>query len=180
MEPLRLSLGMSKPEFDEGVFCWKGFIYYKWSLDQVLPDVPAVADEIAAARSADVLSGDRMIYVTRARRDLQKAIGDACRTVNATLNVYDRAFNDLARNGQPRAFREFLLQAPAMFYALGERLGAVQHIISFWRFRFPADQRSKVSADELIDILMDFEASLALSPAQVTHVRQDGAVRSVA
>ncbi len=180
MEPLRLSLGMSKPEFEEGVFCWKGFIYYKWSLNQVLPSVPSVADEIAAARTSDTLSGDSQVYLTRVRHDLKRAIGEACRTVNATLNVYDRAFNDLARNGQPKAFREFLMQAPAMFYALGERLGAVQHIVSFWRFRFPAGEKVTVNSEELIDIFMDFEASLGFAPAQVSLVRPEGAARSVA
>jgi len=100
--------------------------------------------------------------------------------VNTTLNVYDRAFNDLARNGQPRAFREFLTQAPAMFYALGERLGAVQHIVSFWRFRFPEGQMARVNADDLIDIFTDFEASLGFAPAQVSLVRPEEAARSVA
>lgn len=167
MEPLRLSLGMSKPEFEEGVFCWKGFIYYKWSLNQVLPSVRSVADELAAVRPSGHLSNDQRAYVARVRGDLQKAIVEACRTVNATLNVYDRAFHDLARNGQPKAFREFLLQAPAMFYALGERLGAVQHIVSFWRFRFPPGQPARIGGEELVDILMDFEASLGFTPLQV-------------
>jgi hypothetical protein len=170
MEPLRLSLSMSKTEFDEGLFCWKGFIYYKWALNQVLPTVRPVADEIAAVRPSDKLTGSNKDYVVRVRDDLQKAIGAACRTVNATLNVYDRAFDDLARNGQPRAFREFLLQAPAMFYALGERLGAVQHIVSFWRFRFPAGEEIEVTSEELIDILMDFEVTLGIAPAQVSHL----------
>lgn len=164
MEPLRLSLGMSRAEFEEGVFCWKGFVYYKWALNQVLPNLRPVADEIAALRTSNAMSADQKAYVTRARSDLQKAIAEACRTVNATLNVYDRAFNDLALNGQPRAFREFLLEAPAMFYALGERLGAVQHIVTFWRFRFPVGQKAKAAAEELVDILMDFEASFDVAP----------------
>jgi hypothetical protein len=164
MEPLRLSLGMSRAEFSEGVFCWKGFVYYKWALNQVLPSVRPVADEIAALRTSDPLDGERKAYVVRVRRDLQMAIAEACRTVSSALDVYDRAFKDLAHNGQPRAFREFLLEAPGMFYALGERLGAVQHIVSFWRFRFPPGLKTKVTSDELIEILVDFEASLGFAP----------------
>jgi hypothetical protein len=175
MEPLRVSMGMTRSEFEEGLFCWKGFIYYKWVLTQVLPSVRPVADEIAQVRTTDVLAGDRAVYVTRVRADLQKAIADACRTVNSSLNLYDRAFRELALNGQPMAFREFLLQAPSMFYALGERLGAVQHIVSFWRFRFPSGRVVKVASDELADILMDFEASLGFSPAQVSHLPTSGA-----
>jgi hypothetical protein len=47
-----------------------------------------------------------------------------------------------------------------MFYNLGEQLGAVQHIISFWRYRFPEGDRRLVSHDELMDMLLDFEDSL--------------------
>ena len=47
-----------------------------------------------------------------------------------------------------------------MFQELGERLGAIEHIVSFWRFRFPGDQMPEVGPDELADIFRDFEASV--------------------
>ena len=166
MEPLRLTLSMTRPQFDEGVFCWKGFIYYKWALKQLLPQVRPVADQIATVQTSDMMDHDSRAYVSATRKNLQVAIADACRTANGALLVYDRAFRDLTRNGQPRAFREFLLQAPSMFYALGERLGAVQHIVSFWRYRFPDGQIVQVNTEELIDIFMDFEASLGIAAGQ--------------
>jgi hypothetical protein len=43
----------------------------------------------------------------------------------------------------------------------------VQHIVSFWRFRFPRDGRTKLNAEELVDLLTDFETSLEFqSPDQ--------------
>ena len=180
MEPLRLSLGMSRAEFDEGLFCWKGFIYYKWVLNQLLPSVRPVAEEIADVRTTDILDGDRKAYVTGIRQGLQRAIAEACRTVNGTLNVYDKAFDDLTNNGQPKAFRDFLVRAPGMFYALGERLGAVQHIVSFWRFRFPTGYEPKVTTEELIDIFLDFEASLGLTRRQFEIDPAEVATRAVA
>jgi hypothetical protein len=30
LEPLRLTLGLSEPDFREGAFSWRGFLYYKW------------------------------------------------------------------------------------------------------------------------------------------------------
>jgi hypothetical protein len=47
-----------------------------------------------------------------------------------------------------------------MFNDLGERLGAIEHIVSFWRFRFPGDKMPVVTPDELSDMFMDFEGSL--------------------
>jgi hypothetical protein len=53
-----------------------------------------------------------------------------------------------------------LLAAPDMFMSLGEQSGAVQHILSFWRYRFPIGRRVTVSPDELMDIFLDFEDGL--------------------
>jgi hypothetical protein len=47
-----------------------------------------------------------------------------------------------------------------LFKALGERLGAVEHLLSFWRFRVPVGSRTLMSTDEMIDIFSDFESSL--------------------
>ncbi len=32
LEPLRLTLGLTGNDFREGVFSWRGFLYYKWSM----------------------------------------------------------------------------------------------------------------------------------------------------
>lgn len=161
LEPLRQGMGMNKPEFEEGVFCWKGFIYYKWTLSDLLPKVRPVAGEIANIKPEGPTSDDERTYILTARAGLATAIARACETVRTTLKVYDDAYADLTRNGQPQTFREFLLKAPSLFYELGERLGAVHHIISFWRYRFPEGARMRISSEELSDLLADFETSLS-------------------
>ena len=79
------------------------------------------------------------------------------------MAVYDDAYAKLTQDGRPTASREFLLDAPELFMSLGERLGAVSHVTSFWRCQFPAGMRTRVSFEELSDVLYDFEASLALA-----------------
>jgi hypothetical protein len=159
--PLRQGMGMGKPEFEEGVFCWKGFIYYKWTLSELLPKVRPTAQEIAKVSPSGRIDDDDKAYILAARERLVRAISKACETVRVTLKVYDDSYADLTKNGRPQSFRDFLLNAPNLFYELGERLGAVHHIVSFWRFRFPAGARTKISAEELVDLLADFEASLS-------------------
>ena len=39
LEPLRTTLQLQPAEFREGVFSWRGFIYYKWSLVDFWPDL---------------------------------------------------------------------------------------------------------------------------------------------
>ena len=53
-----------------------------------------------------------------------------------------------------------LSKAPALFNELGERLGGIEHIVSFWRFRFPTNRRPVVTPAELASVFMDFEGSL--------------------
>ncbi|NJO24321.1 MAG: hypothetical protein HC868_17160 [Sphingomonadales bacterium] len=63
--------------------------------------------------------------------------------------------------GQPQAFRNFLLKAPSLFIPIGEAVGVIRHIDSFWRFRFPGDVKPMMEADEAIEVLHDFESTVA-------------------
>lgn len=162
-EPLRRGLSMDKRAFDEGLFCWKGFIYYKWMLHELLPKIRPVMDEISRLQPTGAVSGEDNRYIQVTTDKVLKSIQVACETVRLTLKIYDDAFVDLTRNGQPKAFREFLLNAPGLFFELGERLGAVEHIVSFWRYRFPVGRPRRVDADELIDLLTDFENNISFT-----------------
>ncbi len=37
LEPLRLTLNLTGNDFREGVFSWRGFLYYKWSMGKFWP-----------------------------------------------------------------------------------------------------------------------------------------------
>ena len=92
---------------------------------------------------------------------LRDQIVQTCNEVRRTLAVYDEAYAGLTHEGRPAAFRDFLLDAPRLFSRLGDQLGAIQHIVSFWRYRF-SPGASHVGVEELIDIFMDFETGLAI------------------
>jgi hypothetical protein len=161
LEPLRLTLQLDLLQFQEGVFCWKAFLYYKWQLSDLLPRVASVLREIEQVKPRGPQSAETRAYLSNTRESLRKILTSACKNVKATLAIYDKAYAGLTRENDPNAFRSFLLKAPAMFKDLGERLGAVEHIVSFWRFRFPEHQPASATPEELTDIFMDFENSLA-------------------
>ena len=164
-EPLRLTLRLEKKEYQQGVFCWKGFLYYKWTLAEAMPAVNRVAEAIGKAKPRGAMDLSTRTYLEKTRADLQQSVINICGTARKTLSVYDRAFASLV-GGQPNAFRDFLLGAPAMFTDLGERLGAVNHITSFWDFRFPRGRMPVITPEELTDIFADFESSLAFPEVQ--------------
>jgi hypothetical protein len=156
LEPLRVTLGLSGNDFREGVFSWRGFLYYKWSMTDFWPDVMKVLKEINAYQPTGLVTGDQRAYLAEARRSIIQMVRDNGDAVTQSLSVYDNAFSDLVAHQSPKTFRDFLLSAPYMFLEMGEKLGAIAHIVSFWRFRFPPGVRTNVDAEELSAIFNDF------------------------
>jgi hypothetical protein len=159
MEVLGQTLRLNPEQYQEGIFCWKGFLYYKWSLGKLAPQVGRVTKSVATVKPIGATDQSSREYIDKGRASLVGQIRKTCLLVQNTLSIYDKAYAGLTQDGDPLLFRDFLLQAPAMFATLGEQLGAIQHIISFWNFRFGGSAHPP-TVDELIDIFMDFESSL--------------------
>jgi hypothetical protein len=170
MEPLRLVLRLDRSDFLEGLFCWKGFLYYKWRLNELLSGLPRLLTEIGGVQPRGPADAAVRHYLAEARERICKAIKSYCRAVEEAIHVYDDAYGKLTARGDPLAFREFLLEAPTMFINLGERLGVLDHVSSFWalRFRSGANGGGQLTPGELMDIFIDFEDSLGLSQNGVT------------
>ncbi|WP_394761818.1 hypothetical protein [Phenylobacterium sp.] len=160
LEPLRLTLGLEGENFREGIFSWKGFLYYKWVLNSLWPELKGVISELTEIKVVGPRDYEMMNQVKDVGARVNQAILGQVRKVRNTLQVYDDAFAELTQAGNPIAFRNFLLKSPEMFITLGERTGMVSHIASFWRYRFPKGRPLKVELDELFDILQDFHQGL--------------------
>jgi hypothetical protein len=162
LEPLRITLNLEGEAYREGVFSWKGFLYYKWMLSDLWPRLAEVVAELQKIRVGGLGDPELSIYMDGALRRLQMAIAEQRNEVLDALNLYDEAFADLTANGRAARFREFLIKAPSMFTMMGERIGAISHIVSFWRYRFPDGSIQAAPALELAEIVRDFEASLGV------------------
>lgn len=160
MEALRETLRLSPENYAEGIFCWKGFLYYKWVLNSLMGEVVEVAQSVVTTKPIGKPDPTAKEYLDRGRKVLSERIMTTIDEVGRTLRIYDNAYAELTVESRPIAFRDFLLNAPTLFARLGEQLGAVQHVVSFWRFRFGPNS-APVAVDEMIDIFMDFETGLA-------------------
>ena len=163
LDPLRQVLQLDEKQFDEGIFCWKAFLYYKWQLSELMPRLREVIQEINTVKPRT--SGDSEIrsQIELTRTQVRRRVGMACQRVRATLDIYDDAYAELTNQGRAGPFRGFLLSAPSMFRELGERLAGIDHIVSFWRFRFPKDRLAMITPEELCDIFHDFENGLVFN-----------------
>jgi hypothetical protein len=169
-EPLKATLKLSDQEYLDGVFSWRGFLYYKWVLGDLIKPMGDVMAEIGRIQGRGPRSGEASAYIPGAKARIHAAMGRTVINAQAMLDVYNRAYAALTEDGKPMAFRDFLLAAPGMFASLGEQLGAIQHVISFWRYRMPAGRPALIGWDELMDVFLDFEDGLALSSPEGADV----------
>lgn len=159
LDPLRETLRLGPTEYREGVFAWKGFLYYRW----LLRDMAARHHQFVLDFESCMLTcTDRVVRaeIDKLRRDVVRRADLVMRRADAAMLEYGEAFAAFAR-GNPTAFRDFLLAAPARFAPLGEAIGAVKHIHSFWAFRFPPPTLQKLEAEEAQDVLQEFDKMLA-------------------
>lgn len=158
LDPLRETLRLSGQEYIEGVFAWKGFLYYKWLLDEFTPQLADFKARFNGCRILRASETDKREMAEMRARILAHMQAATAR-VEESLREYTAAFAALAE-GQPNAFRAFLLKAPSMFIPIGEAIGVIRHIESFWRFRFPADGVLMLEADEALELFCEFESTL--------------------
>jgi hypothetical protein len=81
--------------------------------------------------------------------------------VGDIISIYDDAYDCLIERHNPKLFRDFLLAAPSLFLEIGERMGALYHMDSFWKYRFPAGSSKHAEVEELISIFEDFKRCAA-------------------
>ena len=174
LDPLRTVLMLDGKEFREGVFSWRGFLYYKWSLLSFWPDVGAVLKGIQDLRPKGAPRPDDAEYILFARRRIADAMKLAGSEVGRILKVYENAYGDLIERGKPKSFRDFLLTAPGLFLELGEKMAAISHVVSFWKYRFQRKDAPKAEPDELVAILQDFESGFP-PPGANTRMMAAGA-----
>jgi hypothetical protein len=161
LEPLRMTLGLSGPDFREGAFSWRGFLYYKWAMQKFWPDVVHILREIKEIRPVGPSDTEQKAFLTGARIKIIEMVRDYGQHITKVLSIYDDSFAGLVASQSPKTFRDFLLSAPFMFLELGEKMGAISHIVSFWRYRFPKDQTPLVDSEELTAIFQDFASGFA-------------------
>ena len=161
LDPLRQTLRLSGEEYVEGVFAWKGFLYYKWLMQEFRPRLAEFRPSFAGCRIMRASSEEKR-SLAEARKKILDQMDWAAKRVDETLLEYGSAFASLT-DGQPGAFRSFLLKAPSLFIPIGEGVGVIKHIDSFWRFRFPdaADVPPTMEPDEAVEIFHEFQTTLA-------------------
>ena len=160
LEPLRLTLRLEGESYREGIFAWKGFLYYKWLVNSLWPSLREVLGELSRVRVSGSVDSETLREIDTIKVRLRQKMERQVKTVMQHLSEYDAVFSQLTGNGNATAFRDFLLRSPDMFLSLGDGCGLVSHIAAYWRYQFPKGKPLLAPAVDLKDVLQEFEISL--------------------
>ncbi|MDI7775304.1 hypothetical protein [Asticcacaulis sp. EMRT-3] len=160
--PLKMTLRLSDEAFSDGIFSWRGFLYFKWRYLELQEEMRGVIEGLAKYQPRGKPEAAIAEYLTEVRPRLVKRIVAAITSIGRTLNIYDTAYGALVERGDPGPFRQFLLDGPSLFYELGESVAILGHISSFWAYRMSrTDYFGLLDPNDYADVLMDFEDSLS-------------------
>src|SRR5690606_32253088 len=138
------TLRMSDEEFSDGIFSWRGFLYFKWRYLELQEDMRKVLEGLASYMPIGPMDESVRNYLRDARPRLARRIVTAIGNVGQTLSIYDQAYHALVEGENPGPFRRFLLDGPGLFFELGESIGILGHIGSFWAYRMSQKSLTKL------------------------------------
>jgi len=159
LEPMRVTLNLKPDEFSEGVFSWRGFIYYKWSLSEFWPRLVKTLREVKTIQPFGRPTHAEAAFMKHSRELIIRGAKETSDSVREIIRKYDDAYTGLLERQDARMFREFLLTAPALFLEMGTKMGAMAHVTSFWGYRFPTGVSRYIDCEELLTIFQDFTRS---------------------
>ena len=93
--------------------------------------------------------------------------------MRSIIGIYDDAYASLIDRRDPKMFRDFLLSAPELFLEIGEKMGVISPLTSFWQYRFPPGSAKRADAEELTTIFEDFVRSLGQDDDDEIEFRSD-------
>lgn len=159
LEPLRNTLRLNPSEYKEGIFGWKGLLYYKWNISELKPKIKSILERMSTTRYIGAHPEDEaQLNITR--RAILKNVAIKFKSVQQTMVSYDDAFDALVNKKDPGTFRNFLLRAPELFTEVGQDLASVNHICDFWDFRLPRNKPNRLEVDDAYDIYREFASAL--------------------
>ncbi|MDF1769035.1 hypothetical protein [Maricaulis sp.] len=159
LNPLRETLRLDEHTYDQGMFGWKGVLYYKWQYHDLQKRLDTQLGRMMNTRFAHAHAEDQR-QLDLARRSIIKTVKERYKRVAKRLMEYDHSFERFSEASDVSAFRGFILRAPELFSAIGDNLAAVQHIASLWAFRQPDHLPDRIEVDDAYDIFRDFAAAL--------------------
>jgi len=92
LEPLRATLGLRPNEFAEGVFSWRGFIYYKWCLDEYWPNLVRALRGIKAIMPIGKVGVEERAIMDASKDIILRGARANSMEIRRIIGIYDNAY----------------------------------------------------------------------------------------
>ena len=79
----------------------------------------------------------------------------------------------LTNRDNPESFRHFLIHGSHLFIELGERIGRLDQIVSFWGDQFGRERAAAMAPDDVLEGMRDLLHALSIWPAGVDDDRDE-------
>jgi hypothetical protein len=162
LDPLRLAMRMEWPEFAQAMFCWKAVLYYRWRSRALRPDIKATRRSIAMVETSR-FDPDTAPFIRLAISQLETLMTECERRIAELFRIYDEVFDALTEQRSPEPFRRFLIDGPRVFSRLGERMGRLEQLVSYWSHQFPGRRTRQLSPEAVFDGMRNLLSALSLS-----------------
>ncbi|MBI1264040.1 MAG: hypothetical protein GC187_04820 [Alphaproteobacteria bacterium] len=159
---LRDALRMTAREYREGVFGWKGTLYYSWRAGECYADLANFIKDIKGVRIPGLSAADRT-ELHGVIESITQLSARRWTRLRSRLGEYNDEFTRFVERGDPAALKAFMARAPRLFVEMGEDIGRIQHVSSYWRFWTRGRRNNVMTAVEAFDLLPDFEAALMVT-----------------
>lgn len=163
LTPLQMTLRMSKDEFRDGLFGWKGLLYYKWVAKRIEADLPPLLSGLLGVRPRRHISREQIEDSILAVRSIGASISGYFKAVTDRVRDYDESYEMLTKKQDPVGFRAFLLRAPQLFLEMGDYVGMLEHSVEFWSYRSKAIEPARFTGDEYLDLILSLKDGLGSS-----------------
>jgi hypothetical protein len=161
LAPLRLAMRMESEEFAQAMFCWKAVLYYRWRSRVLGADMKATRRSISSL-DASRFDHETAPFVRAAIAQLEAMIFDCERHIAEAFRTYDEVFDALTAQRTPEPFRRFLIDGPRLFARLGERMGRLEQLTSYWAHQFPGLRTRQLRPEAIYDGLRSLLGALSL------------------
>jgi len=160
MDALRLSLDMTSTEFQRGIFGWKGVLYYRWCMSEMLNGLKGFLNDI---RDVSVIgtSAVERAELERMRRLIIEETRRRWKSLTRIMGEYETVFSAFCKGESARGFQEFLLRAPDLFFDIGNDISIVNHIPGYWRFWMKTNPKGYLHAREAMPLFTSFLTSVS-------------------
>ncbi|MFS2319023.1 hypothetical protein RMQ97_13885 [Maricaulis sp. D1M11] len=160
LDQLRASLDMTTVEFKNGLFGWKGILYYRWSMAQAVANLKRFIRELQDAVIVGPTPAERQ-ELDAMRRLIVEETRARWTNLSGVMETYENVFARFSRGQDPKGFRTFLERAPGLFYDMGSDLSVVSHVPSFWNFWKRENKKPFMEVSEARTLFTSFIASIA-------------------